>query len=56
MGQKQGSNVACTGCLVAHSDNVCTENKFVLAMFIKRIMILYYAGFKLHDKECETAW
>jgi hypothetical protein len=30
--QKQGSNVACTGCSVVHSDTECTGNKSVIAM------------------------
>lgn len=46
--QKQGSTVACTRWSVLHSDNEGMENKFVLAMCIECISIMYSVGFKLH--------
>jgi len=46
--QKQGSTVACTRWSVLHSDKECMENKFVLAMCIECISIMYNVGFKLH--------
>jgi hypothetical protein len=46
--QKQGTNVTCNRWSVAHSDNERTENKFVRAMCIECISIMYNVGFKLH--------